>query len=185
MGFTWLEWLGQIIKMVGDLIPQRILVEPTHKAVKFKGMKKVVVLQPGRYWYIPFFSTYYSIPVVRQSIYTDEQDLTTLDGKPVKVRSVISYEVDDVETALCNCYEFSTQIDDEVMGIICRYFSKKKFSEIVANRVKVNQDITSQVNNRMKEYGISIKRVQLTSFTTGLCLLHTGINGKVNTVTEE
>lgn len=171
----WFTWLGEIIKMVGDIIPRRILIEPTHRGIKYKGMTDIVVLNPGRYWYVPFFTTYYTIPITRQSIYTDEQDLTTKDGRPLKVRSVISYEVEDVKTALARCYEFNTQIDDETMGIICRYVARRDLSELQNERAKANREITHLVNERMNEYGISIKRVQFTSFITGKPLLLIGI----------
>jgi regulator of protease activity HflC (stomatin/prohibitin superfamily) len=174
--FSYLEWLGELVKVIGDLIPRRILVEPTHQGVKFKGMKHTLLLLPGRYWYIPFFSSYYLLPVVRQSLYTLEQDLTTLDGKPVKLRAVVSYEITDVVTAIAKAYEVTDQIDDETMGLICRYTARKTLDELMDDRTRMNREITSLVDRRMEEYGISIKRVQITSFISGRVLLHTGID---------
>lgn len=174
--FTYLEWLGELVKVIGDLIPRRILVEPTHKGVKFKGMHTTLLLLPGRYWYIPFFSTYYLLPVVRQSLYTLEQDLMTVDGEPLKLRSVVSYEITDVVTAIAKAYEVTDQIDDETMGLICRYTARKTLKELMDDRTKMNREITGLVNRRMKEYGITVKRVQITSFISGMSILHTGID---------
>jgi regulator of protease activity HflC (stomatin/prohibitin superfamily) len=145
--FSYLEWLGELVKVIGDLIPRRILVEPTHQGVKFKGMK-----------------------------HTLEQDLTTLDGKPVKLRAVVSYEITDVVTAIAKAYEVTDQIDDETMGLICRYTARKTLDELMDDRTRMNREITSLVDRRMEEYGISIKRVQITSFISGRVLLHTGID---------
>ena len=182
MGFAWLEWLFQCVKVLGDLIPRRVLVEPTHKAVKFKGMKNTIVLHSGRYWYIPFFSTVYIIPVVRQSMYLKEQDITTLDGKPVKLRATVAYEVSDIKTALVNCFEFLEQIDDESMGIISRYCSTKTFDELRNDRPKFNRALTRLVGTRMLEYGVTVKRVQVISFITGMALLHIGITQNQTTM---
>lgn len=172
--FAYFEWMGELVKIVGDLIPRRILVEPTHMGMKFKGMKKNVVLKPGRYWYLPFFSTVYVIPVKRQSLYLAEQDLTTKDGKPIKVRATVAYEVSDIETAMVNCYEFGNQIDDETMGLIALYVTRRSFSFLQGKRKMVNAEISRMVNNRMAEYGVSIKRVQIVSLSTGIPLLHIG-----------
>lgn len=139
-------------------------------------MHTALLLLPGRYWYIPFFSTYYLLPVVRQSLYTLEQDLMTLDGKPLKLRSVVSYEVDDVMTAIAKAYEVTDQIDDETMGLICRYVARKELKELMDDRTKMNREITGLVHRRMQEYGISVKRVQITSFISGESILHTGID---------
>jgi|DEB0MinimDraft_3_1074331.scaffolds.fasta_scaffold01221_2 regulator of protease activity HflC (stomatin/prohibitin superfamily) len=139
-------------------------------------MHTSLLLLPGRYWYIPFFSTYYLLPVVRQSLYTLEQDLMTLDGKPLKLRSVVSYEVDDVMTAIAKAYEVTDQIDDETMGLICRYVARKELKELMDDRTKMNREITGLVHRRMQEYGISVKRVQITSFISGYSILHTGID---------
>tara|TARA_R110000824_G_scaffold269318_2_gene457860 strand:+ start:2061 stop:2612 length:552 start_codon:yes stop_codon:yes gene_type:complete len=174
--FTYLEWLGELVKVIGDLIPRRILVEPTHKGVKFKGMHTTLLLLPGRYWYIPFFSTYYLMPVVKQSLYTLEQDLTTLDGQPLKLKSVVSYEITDVVTAIAKAYEVTDQIDDESMGLICRYVARKTLQELMDDRIKMNREITRLVNSRMKEYGITVRRVQITSFISGRSILHSGID---------
>ena len=100
----------------------------------------------------------------------------TLDGEPLKLRSVVSYEIDDVVTAIAKAYEVTDQIDDETMGLICRYVARKELRELMDDRTKMNREITVLVNRRMQEYGISVKRVQITSFISGMSILHTGID---------
>jgi regulator of protease activity HflC (stomatin/prohibitin superfamily) len=176
MGFVWLEWLGQLVKLFGDLIPQRVLVEPTHKGIKYKGMKTIVVLEPGRYWYWPFFTMVHQMAVVRVVLGLQEQKITTKDGKVVAIEGMVSYEVTDIVKAMTKCFEVEDQIDDECMAVLCTYITKKTFDEIQTRRTAVNKGLTEAIRTRMLEYGINVIRVQLTTFATGVPIVHIGNN---------
>lgn len=174
MGFEWLSWFGSIIKLIGDLIPQRILVEPTHEGVKFRGMKKVVRLEPGRYWYWPYMTTVYTMPVVQQTLELGPQTLLTRDNQAVRLESSITYQVTDIVLAMGSTYEVVDQIDDEAMSVICDYITSREFQELHSNRLNINNDITEAVGERLSEYGISVLRAQIKTFTTGNVLIHVG-----------
>lgn len=181
MNFEWISWLGSLIKIVGDLIPQRALVEPTHGGVKFKGMKKTIELVPGRYWYIPFFTTVHIIPVVRQTIDLKEQTLITKDNQVLRIQAMLTYEIEDVVKAMVNCYEYITQIDDESMSILCEYIPEKTLEELTQHRKTINKELTRRTSERLSEYGVKVIRIKLTTMATGIPIIHMGADHYIGT----
>ena len=180
MGFEWLDWLGGLVKLVGDLIPQREKVDPTLRAVLFRNMTKIIVLPAGIYWYWPWTSEIISMPVKRQVITIGQQDVTTADNMPVKFGGMVSYEIgptdDEIIRAFVECYLAEDSIDDEATSVFCSVIKTKTFAEIQQNPDDTNTELTRKVRSRLREYGLRTHRAQLTSFATGLPLLHIGGN---------
>src|SRR5690606_24678799 len=121
---------------IGDLIPVRVLIEPTHRGVKYKNMKKIIVLNPGIHWYIPFFTVVHTICVVKQTLDFSIQDVITKDDKPIKVKGSITYTISDVEKALVECECLENEIDDESMAVICDYLTSVNLDDL-GNRKKI------------------------------------------------
>jgi regulator of protease activity HflC (stomatin/prohibitin superfamily) len=180
MGYEWIAWLGNLIKVLGDLIPQREKIPPTHRGIKFVGMQRVVVLSPGCYWYWPWRTDVHQICVAQQTLWLAEQNVTTDDGQPVKLRGTVTYRIrcDDasIKKAAVETWEIEDQIDDEAMAVYCKYVGDHTFDGLRSDRAKVNRELTELVQARLDEYGVLVVRAQLTSFTTGIPLLHMGSN---------
>lgn len=179
LSLEWLGWLSETIQTVGDLIPRRVQIEPSQIGIKFKDMKTVVLLPFGSHWYIPFFSKLRIEPSVKQTLYLGNQIILTSDGTAIKVESSILFEVFDFVTAVTkfNCY--ITQIDDDARNIICKYFSTLNYKEdIIGKTSNINSVLTEMVSETLKQYGIIVHRVQLTSIASGFPLLH--IDNKLN-----
>jgi uncharacterized membrane protein YqiK len=176
MSFEWISWLGNLVKLIGDLIPQRYQVPPTHRAVKYKRMRHTIVLRPGNHWYIPFFSQVQELAVKRQTIELCVQQLTTKDGKPVQVEGTVTFEIGDSDEeilkAIVETWDITDNIDDEARGVYADFITTKDFDEIQTDRRGANVELTRQVRSRLREYGVKVFRAQLTSFVTGIPLLH-------------
>lgn len=181
LSLDWLSWLGDSLKTIGDLIPRRIQIEPSQVGIKFQHMTNVIVLPPGCFWYVPFFSRLRIEPSVKQTLYLGNQIVLTHDGTCVKLESSILFEVSDFVTAVTkfNCY--ITQIDDDARNIVCKHFSTLDYKNSVVGYVtQINEDLTKMVGEKLREYGIITYRVQIMSIASGFPLLH--IDNKTNNV---
>lgn len=178
MGFDWLSWLGNLIKLVGELIPQREKIPPTHRGLKYVGMTKVKTLQPGCYWYWPWRTEIHQLCIAQQTLWLEEQDVMTADGRSVKLRGTVTYRLRDDPDSLMKAgvrtWDIRDQIDDEAMAVYCAFVSCKTGEDIHQHRETVNKELTTLVRKRLKEYGVYVVRAQLTSFSTGIPLLHIG-----------
>lgn len=179
LSLEWLGWLSETIQTIGDLIPRRVFIDPSQVGIKFKNMTEVVILKPGIFFYWPFFSKFRLESAVKQTLYLGNQIILTSDGTPIKIESSILFEVFDFVTAVTkfNCY--ITQIDDDARNIICKYFSTLSYrEEIIGKTSEINEELTKMVSEKLKEYGIKVHRVQLTSIASGIPILH--IDNKTN-----
>jgi len=178
MTFEWIAWLGNLIKLFGDLIPQRKLIPPTHRGIKYKKMKHIVVLDAGCYWYWPWFTEIHTLCIAQQTLWLEEQDVTTSDGHVVKVRGTVTFKIRDtveaVTTAGVHTWDILDQIDDEAMAVYCAYIGENTFDHARVDRSHTNAQLTDLVRERLDEYGVEVVRAQMTSFASGLPLLHLG-----------
>jgi regulator of protease activity HflC (stomatin/prohibitin superfamily) len=174
----WIAWLGNLFKLLGDLFPQREKIPPTHRGIKFRNMTESVVLQPGVYWYWPWRTEMHQIVIAQQTFWLDEQEVTTKDNRGVIIRGSVTYRVIDKDSAIIKAtvetWDVENQVDDEAMAVYCDYVSSQTFKQIQADRAAVNKELTKQVRSRLNEYGVRVIRAQLTSFATGIPLLHMG-----------
>ncbi len=172
----WFAWLGNLVKLFGDLIPMRIKVPPTHRAVLFKGMTESHVLTEGRYWYWPWVSSVVELPIKRQVVPLTTQDVVTKDGLPVQAKAIVTYTVGDsdeeVILAAVEAYNVDVSLDDEATAVLCSLLTSKTFEEVQSNRADFNKQFTFKTRTRLKEYGLRVVRAQLTSYVTGTLLLH-------------
>ena len=169
-----IAWLGELSELIGSLIPRRVLIPPTHGGVKYKRMKKIIPLTSGRYWYWPFISEIHTTPITEQTIALTDHTLETKDGQTVRVHGVITYEVADVEKALVRKWDFEDSIDDEAAAAYCTYITTKSFEYIQSDRKKVNIELTRKVRSQLNEYGIKVIRAQITTFASGVPIIHMG-----------
>jgi regulator of protease activity HflC (stomatin/prohibitin superfamily) len=172
----WLAWLTNLIKQVGDLVPLRLKVPPTHRVVKFRNMTEAIVLREGTYWYWPWMTSVVDIPVKRQVVPLTTQDVVTKDGKPVQAKAIVAYTVGDsdeeVILAAVEAYNVDVSLDDEATAVLCSLLTSKTFDDIQLDRAAFNKLFTARTRTRLREYGLQVKRAQLTSFVTGEPLLH-------------
>ena len=176
--FEWITWLGNLIKLIGDLIPVREKVPPTHRGLLFKKMQEIKVHEPGIYWYWPWRSEYHQVCIAQQTLYLEEQKLTTADGQTVFVQGTITWKIFPDEEAIRKSsvytWEIENQIDDEARGIYCDFIESRTFDEIHGNQDKSRDDLTKMMVERMSEYGVKVVRAQMLSFANGFPLLHIG-----------
>lgn len=175
MTLEWLAWLGDTIKIIGDLVPRRILINPSEKGVKFKGMTKVVILEPGRYWYWPFFTQVRLETAALQTLTLGEQTLVTKDGTAITIDSSILFNIENFEIAATKFHSYLNQIDDDARNVVSLYISNLNFKEdMVGNLDLVTKRLTFRIRKKLEKYGIRVSRFQLTSIATGIPIMHIG-----------
>lgn len=162
-----LGWIGQFIYLLAQLIPRRVLIPHTHEGVKFKGCQTKILLQHGIHWYWPFRTKVHVIPVVQQNVTIPQKTLLTKDGVCVHLDGMVTYIVSNTMKAASEYWDIDQSIDDEASAIFCEFFTQKTYSEVNKSRFNINQALTKMADERLCEYGISVKRARLNTYITG------------------
>jgi regulator of protease activity HflC (stomatin/prohibitin superfamily) len=196
-----LGWITDIVRYAGSWLPHPLKVLATHKAVKFRYGRRVVVLDAGFYWYMPAVTEVYQLPVVEQTDDLPVQCSCTKDLKTVAVGGTICYTIDDIRKAIVACFEITHVIRDRSLAIYNEFIADHTLAEILggaddgeedsdpgsrlpdedtkprarkSGRQRVNTALTRRLRSCLRPYGVDVLRAQLTNFAPCTALVHVG-----------
>lgn len=154
-----LGWIGQIAEFVGSLFPRLLIVQASHRAVKYVRGATVVALQPGLHWYWPLVTTVETCAVVRQVLNMPTQLLETADGVPVAVGGIVEYEITDPVRFLAECENGYESISSVATGAIRRVVTSLEYDD--RDGSSMDARLTKAVRRDLRGYGVRVHRARL------------------------
>lgn len=119
---------------------------------------------PGFHWHWPLaIERCLFDNVVDRTVNLGSQSLTTRDGRNVTVSGVITARIRDIKKALLEVEGFDDALKDSCYGAIAVAVSSHTWEEI--QQETFSDALTKACRDQANEYGIKIKRVQLTDKT--------------------
>lgn len=155
-----LEWISEIARWVGRLIPNWIVVDATHGGVKFVKGAEVIPFGPGIVWYWPATTNLRTYPTARQAVDLRTQTLVTVDGKVIAVGGIVVYRVFDIAALLGRTYDSDQTVKDICAGVIhdvCSAFSMEDMREEPFLR-----ELKRTMQKRLRSYGVRVVRATIT-----------------------
>lgn len=163
-----LDWLGDLIVVVGNLIPRLFLVKQTHAAVIFTR-SRAKALRPGMHIYWPVCSEVKQICVVRQTINLPYQTLTTKDKYGIVVAVTVVYTINEPLSALTTTDDILDTIQDISHWAVKRVITECNMSELIDGQInskKLDTIIRHRMQNDLRSYGVCVKQ----AFISEICL---------------
>lgn len=167
-----LGWVGEFVDFFVSLFPHWIIVRSNEEAVKFSRGKKVKILKPGVRWYWPPFTDIEGpFPVCWQPMPTSTLYLMDKENTPVAARGFVVFRIVDVRKYVVDHDDADSCIDDVVGACIRDVITSKKLDEIQQNDRKTTDNaLTREAKKALEEFGIEVRHVRLTTFTTSKML---------------
>ncbi len=137
-----------------------VVIDPYQKGLRLRLGKSKGVLNSGWHWRIPFADNVIVQMVATTTIPLPEQTVTTKDNMSIVVRSVIKYEVSDVEKFTIDVYDAKDAMSDMTLGIIRDIFITKNWAE--CNDPEISKAITIKARAEADRWGLKINKVTLT-----------------------
>lgn len=169
-------WLGEIFQTLLKVIPWLVIVPATSRGVAFVRGWRVKEWAPGLHWYWPLVTQYKLMMVVRQTQRIQSKVIMTKDLKTVTVGALITYEIDDIVSAIAKVADLPSDIMERSQGAILAVVAESTIEEIQKNRIQFNQHLSERVGEVLNGYGVRILQAQLTEFAPCRAL---AINGNV------
>lgn len=160
MGFEKL--IDFIISLLSDFMPFYV-VNVYEKAVVLRFGRIYRIKDQGFYWKIPFVDNPLYTIFVTTTIETPVQTLSTKDGKTVSVKSVVKYNIQDVQIYTESIYDATDAIVDLAQGHIMTSVNTADFSEC-QDITTLSNTLTKKLRNEVKKYGIYIEQQTVTNF---------------------
>jgi len=130
------------------------------QGVRLRFGKPKGLLYPGFHWKLPFADTILTHMVKVTTLNLSEQTITTKDGHSVVIRTVIKYQVSDVETLLLEVNNAVDALSDIVQGIIRDKIVDRSWQECQEPALGV--DISRQSKREATKWGIEILQITIT-----------------------
>lgn len=157
-------WLSQIVEWFGQFIPKRVLVDPTHAALKFVKGRLGIALKPGMHFYWPITTNLYTYPVARQTVDLRSQTFMTTDEVTAIAGGLVTYEVSDIELLLGHTHDPDTTIREITIGEIHGVLCSMPWTEIrtLLASGKLDTRLRGEVRKALEKYGVRVVNVTLT-----------------------
>lgn len=169
-----LSWISDFFGFFGKLIPRILIVRRTHQGIAFIRGKKVKKLFPGITIYWPILTEVLTYPVVRQTANLNAQCLMTNDDFTVVAGGIVVYSVYDIEKALAETWDLDETIVDISQVGLRNVIVSKTISQINNNRKEIDQQLTTELREQLKEFGINVIRVSIADFAKCLVIKNMG-----------
>lgn len=157
-------WVGEIFQAILKLIPVLVIVPTTHAGVVFSWARHVRIWTPGLHVYWPLVSVCKIMTTVRQTQMLQSKVVMTRDLRTVIAGALVTYYVDDIETALTKIADLPSDIIERSTEGILEEVSKSTLEEIQTDRAKFNERLTERVSKALNGYGVHVLQSQLTEF---------------------
>jgi hypothetical protein len=166
---TALSWLNDLIKWLGRWVPRLVLIEPTHRGVKFGPRGSATECGPGLVVYWPITHALVQIPVTTQSIYLTAQVLPILGDTGIIPRvlvcaSAIQYRVVSPVTTATRALHLHAIVDNRTQAAIARNADHRD------DRAEWSRRVILEVREELRPFGIEVERIDFTSQGTGMVL---------------
>lgn len=169
-------WIGEIFQTLLKFVPWLVIVPATSRGVAFVRGWKIKEWPPGLHFYWPVVTTYKLIAVVRQTQRIQSKVIMTKDLKTVTAGALVTYEIDDVVSALAKIADLPSDIMERSQGAILSAVAERTMAQIQTDRAGFNKLLTERVGDVLNGYGVQILQAQLTEFAPCRAL---SLNGNV------
>lgn len=159
-----LGWIGEIARFVGSLFPRLLIVQASHRGVKYVWGREVVELEPGPHVYWPLVTPVELCAVVRQTIDLPAQLLETADGQVVVASGAIEYEIEDAVAFLAQAENGYDSIRLVATGAVRDMVTDCTLEELRADRGMADRLLTGHAQDDLEPYGVRVLRARLSDF---------------------
>lgn len=143
-----------VITFIHDFLPFKIVYQ-WEKGVHLRFGKFLRVVDPGIRGKISFFDQIITTPVITQTVNLSPQTVTTLDEHTIVLSSIVRYHINDVEKYSLNVMHANDVLVDTTQGVIRDMVENTNWDELV----NLTEIVTPEVNNEVKEWGITVEQV--------------------------
>lgn len=154
-----LGWVGDVARFVASLFPRLLVVQASHRAVKYIRGRHVRQLEPGLHVYWPLVTPVESCAVVRQVLNMPTQLLESADGVPVAAGGVVEYEIENAVKFLAECENGYEAIAAVATAAIRAVVTSRPYDERADDQM--DRELTLAVRRDLRVYGVRVRRARL------------------------
>ena len=165
-----LSWLNDIAAWLGRWVPRMVLIEPTHRGVRFGPRGSAREVGPGLVVYWPITHALHEVAITTRSIQLSAQ-LLPYDGAADSViprvtvcAAAIQFRTEDAVKAATRVLNIHALVDNRACAAIARHLdhraSPNEWAAVVLEELKAE----------LRPYGVIAERLDFTQNGVGVAL---------------
>lgn len=172
------SWVADVAEFLGSLLPRLVVVQSTHRAVKYALGRRPTLLEPGVHVYWPVVSPVESCAVVRQTIDVPARLVETADGYSVVCSAVVEYEIDDAVAFLARTENGYDSVRLVAGSAVWEYVRESTLEELRSQSDIARRLMVGAMQDDLRPYGVLVLGAQVADLARVRALHLTGLDGR-------
>jgi regulator of protease activity HflC (stomatin/prohibitin superfamily) len=161
-----MEYLLPIVVIVGVVIllklgVRRMTVLEYEKGLKYAKGKFRSVLEPGQYWYMPFFTIIQKLDVRPRFVSVTGQELLSSDGVTLKVSLAANFEITDPNVAINTVKSFQEALYLELQLALREIIGAADIDTVLSGRNELSKKLMEATGPKVTALGLKLISVNL------------------------
>lgn len=135
---------------------KRITIFEYERGLKYAGGKFDIVLEPGQYWYMPFFVAIQKVDVRPRFASITGQEVLSSDGVTLKVSLAASFEIVDPNMAVNKINNFHEALYIELQLALREIVGASQIETVLDNRGELSDKLVEMTKDKVKEFGLRL-----------------------------
>ncbi len=140
---------------------RRVTVYEFERGLKYMKGRFQIVLQPGQYWYLPWFTAVRKVDVRPRFVPIAGQEVLSSDGVTLKVSLAANFEVADPDTAVNKVQDFQDTLYTELQLALRQIIGSVDIDSLLATRDDISKKLLETTEARARELGLRLIAVSI------------------------
>ena len=140
---------------------RRITVLEYEKGLKYAKGKFKSVLEPGQYWYLPFFTIIHKLDVRPRFVSITGQEVLSSDGVTLKVSLAANFEITDPNVAINKVKSFQEALYLELQLALREIVGGVDIDAVLSGRNELSEKLTKITEPKVRALGLKLISVNL------------------------
>lgn len=155
-----------VVILITGVIGVRICARRTtvfefERGLKYTKGRFKRLLEPGQYWYLPFFSAVTKVDMRPCFVSITGQEVLSSDGVTLKVSLAANYEITDPDTAINKVQSYHEALYLELQLALREIIGQRTIDEVLENRHEVSKELMRLTEKKVEQLGLKLISVNL------------------------
>jgi len=140
---------------------KRITIFEYEKGLGYSRGKFKSVMEPGQYWYLPFFTTIHKLDVRPRFVSITGQEVLSSDGVTLKVSLAANFEIVDPNIAINKVKSFQDALYLELQLALREIIGTADIDTVLSGRNEMSKKLVEIAEPSVKDLGLRLISVNL------------------------
>lgn len=150
-----------VIFIIVKLNSRRVTIFEYERGLKYSKGKFSKILEPGQYWYFPYFSSVKKVDIRPNFISIPGQEVLSSDGVTLKVSLAANYEITDPNTAINKVQSYSGSLYMELQLVLRSIIGLQDIDKLLEHKEDVSKALFEQTHEKIEALGLRLISVDV------------------------